>query len=132
MDIKKFAEEFIKAEDEAFQNGNFEPLSKLEDPEMVYHLMEFDRELVGHEAHKQFIIAGRQAASEIHQEWKYLTGEGNLFALSYKSRSKWKGNLPGFPPLAGKETTAYTLFLFRLKNGKIVEAWENGISSGFD
>jgi len=132
MDIKEFAEEFIKAEDEAFQNGNFEPLSKLEDPNMVHHYMELDQELVGHEAHKQFIIAVRQAVADLHQEWKYLTGEGNLFALSYKSRTKWKGDLPGFPPLAGKETTTYTLFLFRLKNGKIVEAWENGVLNGFN
>jgi predicted ester cyclase len=131
MNIKEFAEKFIKAEYEAWQKGNFDKLEKIEDTNMVHHYMEFDQELVGHEAHKQFIIAARQAASSIHQEWKYLTGEGNLFALSYKSRSEWKGNLPGFPPLAGKETTAYTLFLFRLNDGKIVKGWENGIVTGF-
>ena len=131
MDIKEFAQKFIEAENDAFQNGNFDKLEKLESPDMVHHYMEFDQELVGHEAHKQFIVAVRQAASDVQQEWKYLTGEGNLFALSYKSRSKWKENLPGFPPIVGKETTAYTLFLFRLKNEKIVEAWENGVVTGF-
>lgn len=68
MDIKEFAQKFIEAENDAFQNGNFDKLEKLESPDMVHHYMEFDQELVGHEAHKQFIVAVRQAASDVQQE----------------------------------------------------------------
>ena len=130
MNVKDFAEKFIKAEKEAWQNGNFDALEKLEDPNVKYHLMELGQNTEGWEAHKQFITTARQNLIEIKQEWKYLVGEGNLFALTYKSHAKMKGNLPGLPPLAGKETDAYTLFLFHLKNGKIIEAWENGTYTG--
>jgi len=67
MNIKKFAEKFIKAEDEAFQKGNFEPLKALEDPNVVYHMSTFG-DMVGHEAHKQQIMSSHQLASEIIQE----------------------------------------------------------------
>jgi hypothetical protein len=38
MDIKEFAEKFTKAEDDAFQQGDFTALSKLEDPNVIYHM----------------------------------------------------------------------------------------------
>jgi predicted ester cyclase len=131
MSIKDFAEKFIKAEDEAWQKGNFNALEALEDPNVVYHMVEFG-DLMGFEAHKQNILTSRQAGSGLRQEWKYLTGEGNLFALSYKSRFMFTGEVPGMPPPTGKEVTSDSLFLFRLKNGKIVEAWRNGSITGLD
>jgi predicted ester cyclase len=129
MDIKAFAEKFIKAEDEAFQKGGT-ALAKLEDPNVVYHMSSFG-DLVGHEAHKQNIINSHQLASDIKQEWKYLTGECNLFALSYQARYTSKGNIPGWPP-AGKEASRDALFLFRLLHGRIVEVWNNGSWKGID
>jgi hypothetical protein len=35
------------------------------------------------------------------------------------------------PPI-GKEATRESLFLFRLKHGKIVEGWNNGSFKGMD
>jgi predicted ester cyclase len=130
MNIKDFAEKFIKAEDEAFQKGNFDQLKALEDTNVVYHMSTFG-DLVGHEAHKQQIMMSPQGFSEIKQEWKYLTGEGNLFALSYKARYISKGNVPGMPP-AGQEASRDALFLFRLKHNKVVEVWNNGSWKGID
>jgi predicted ester cyclase len=123
MDIKEFAGKFIKAENEAWEKGNFKPLEALEDPNVVYHLMALGQETAGFEAHKQYITTARKALSNLRQEWKYLTGEGNLFALFYKSRGVFTGEMPGFPPPTGKEVTTDGLFLFRLKKGKLVEAW---------
>ena len=130
MDIREFAEKFIKAEDEAFQNGNFGLLAELEDPNVVYHMSTFG-DLVGHEGHNQNIMSSLHLASDIIQEWKYLTGDGNLFALSYKARYISKGNIPGMPP-AGKEAYRDALFLFRVKHGKVVEVWNNGSWKGID
>ena len=130
MNIKAFAEKFIKAENEAFQKGNFEPLKALEDPSVVYHMSSFG-DMVGHEAHKQQIMSSHQLASDIKQEWKYLTGEGNLCALAYKARYISTGKLPGWPP-AGKEATNSSLFLVRAKRGKVVEVWSNGHITGID
>ena len=130
MDIKEFAEKYIKAEEDAFQKGDFTALEELEDPNVVYHMSSFG-DLVGHEGHKQNIMSSHQLASDIKQEWKYLTGEGNLFALSYKARYISKGNIPGMPP-EGKEAYRDALFLLRLEHGKVVEVWNNGSWKGVD
>ena len=129
MNIKAFAEKFIKAEEDAFQKGDFTALAKLEDPNVVYHMSYFG-DLIGHEGHKQNIIAGRQIA-DIKQQWQYLTGEGNLFALSLIEHVIFKGDTPGMPP-AGKEASNDCLFLLRLKHGKIIEVWSYGIWKGID
>jgi predicted ester cyclase len=129
MNIKDFAEKFIKAEEDAFQKGDFTALAKLEDPNVVYHMSYFG-DLIGHEGHKQNIMAGRQNA-DIKQQWQYLTDECNLFALSLKELLVFKGNTPGMPP-AGKEASNDCLFLLRLKHGRIVEVWSYGIWKGLD
>lgn len=129
MDIKEFAEKFIKAEDEAFQNGNFDALEALEDPNAVYHSAATP-DLMGWEAHKQYILRARQAFSDYRQEYKYLTGEGNLFVLSYKMSGMFTGEIPGFPPPTGKEVTADGLFVFRVENDKIIEVWAKSIITG--
>jgi len=125
MSIKDFAEKFIKAEEKAFQHGNFDALKKLEDPNVIYHVPPLP-DMVGHEAHKQDIMGTRQAVSGLKQEWKYLTGEGNLFALSYKSSGRITGEKPGFPMPIGKDISTSYLFVLRVKKGKLVEAWANG------
>lgn len=121
---KDFAKKFIKAQEQAWQTGNCDALEKLEDPDIVGHTPQL-QDTVGWEVHKQFIMVNRQAVSNLQQEWKYLTGEGNLFALSYKASGISSGKIPGLPP-AGKEIKSDYLFLYRLKNGKVVETWSNG------
>src|SRR4030042_5597205 len=123
MNIKDFAEKFIKAEDEAFLTGNFDALQKLEDPKIIFHFFAIDQELSGWEAHKQYIIGMKQAASGVRPNWQYLTGEGNLFSLLLKTSGvKFTGQVPGWPPPTGKEITVSSLWILRLNKGKIVEA----------
>jgi len=45
MSIKDFAEKFIKAEEEAFHEGNFDALKKLEDPNVIYHELGLGQEV---------------------------------------------------------------------------------------
>jgi predicted ester cyclase len=131
MSIKDFAEKFIKAEYEAFHEGNFNALEKLEDPRIVFHFFALNQELAGFEAHKQYILGLRQCAPGVRVEWKYITGEGNLFSALFKtSGAKFTGTVPGFPQPTGKEIVASSLFVFRLNKGKIVEAWSNGTITG--
>ncbi len=125
MDIKEFADKFIRAEDDAFQRGDFTALSKLEDPNVIYH-MGLLGDLVGHEAHKQDILGSRQAVSDMKQEWKYLTGEGNLFALAYKVSARITGQKPGFPLPIGKNLNNDYLFVIRVADGMVKEAWAGG------
>ena len=94
--------------------------------------MPSSQDVVGWEGHKQYILTARQAISDLRQEWKYLTGEGNLFALSYESRGIFTGEIPGFLSPTGKEITQDALFVLRLENDRIIEAWVNGSFKGLD
>jgi predicted ester cyclase len=131
MNIKDFAEKYIKAQNEAWLKGNVDAFDELEDPNVVYHAQPPNPDRVGGlEGHKQFFIASRKAFSDIRTEWKYLTGEGNLFAVSFQWHCIFTGEFPGLPPPTGKEVTSNAIFLCRLKKGKIIEAWEYGASTG--
>jgi predicted ester cyclase len=131
MDIREFAEKYIKAQTEAWLKGKVDAFNELEDPNVVYHAQPPNPDRVGGlEGHKQFFVAARKAFTDIRTEWKYLTGEGNLFAVSLKFRGIFTGEIPGYPPPTGKEVTSNGIFLCRLNKGKIIEAWEYGASTG--
>jgi len=85
-----------------------------------------DQDQVGWEAHKQYILGMRQAAPEIHQEWKYIAGDGSVFSLSYKSKAKFAVEVPAMSIPAGATAVGDVLFVFRLEGGKIAEAWLQG------
>jgi predicted ester cyclase len=129
VNIKEFAEKFIKAEDAAWQKGDFNALEKLEDPKVIYHIPPMP-DTVGFEAHKQYILGNGQVVANLHQDWAYITGDGNVFALFYKMRGISKGMIPGTQN--GKEITNESIFVFQLKGGKIIEVWTKGSFTGID
>ena len=129
MSIKDFAEKFIKAENEAINKGNVGALEVLYDSKVVYHHFG-GPDLVGWQPVKEATIGLRMAFSNYRQEWKYLTGEGNLFALSFKSSGIFTSELPGYRPPTGKEVKVDALRIFRMQNSKIVEVWANGTVTG--
>ena len=130
MSVEEFAKRFIQAEDKAWQKGEFGELEKLEDPGVIYHVMAMGQDLVGFEEQKQHIASVSQGVSNLKQDWQYITGESNIFALSYKMSCKFTSEIPGFPPPTGKEMTIDSLFVFRLKDDKVAEAWSNGTITG--
>jgi len=129
MDTKAFAGKIIKAYDKAFK-GNTKSLKSLENPDVVYH-MGIRGDIVGPDAHEQDILMSRMMFSDINIDMKYLTGEGNLLALSYKARYISNGKVPGLPPEGG-EINVDGICLFRLKNEKIAEMWMGGQTTGLD
>ncbi len=131
MSVKEFADRFINAEYEAFHEGKFDALEKLETPNVTYHLIGAGQDTVGFEAHKQYIQAIRQMAPGVRINCKYLTGEANMFALQFTTNgARFTVPAAGFPPPTGKEMIVNSLFLFRLNEDKIAEAWSNGTVSG--
>jgi hypothetical protein len=125
MNIKDFAGKYIKAQEEAWQKSNFDALEKLEDPSVIYHIPPMP-DVVGFEAHKQYILGSKQLISGGRNEFKYITGDGNLFALSYKATGRFTGQVPGLPPTTDKNYVTDYLFLLQLKKGKVAEVWTNG------
>jgi len=120
---RSFADKFIEAENKAWSTGSLEDLKALEHTNVVYHLPGND--LVGWKAHEDFILQGRPTVSNLRQTWKYLSGEGNHFALSYDSSALVRGN---GTDLSMEVSNSY-LFVFRLEDGRIAEVWTNGTTT---
>jgi predicted ester cyclase len=127
---KEFAEKFIKAEDEAWLKGNVNALDEVEDVNVVYHFPSFP-DVTGRDAHKQFIAAACKALSDIKIDIKYLIGEGDLVGFLYKDSKRSTGEFFGQPP-TGKTMSANELWLFRLKNDKVIEGWMWGTTTILD
>jgi hypothetical protein len=126
MNIKDFAEKFIKAEDEVWKHGNFAQLEKLEAPNIVIHMSPPFQDIVGWQAHKGYLENSLKSVTDVIQEWKYLTGDGKVFSLNYKSSSKYPNGRQDMGIPAGATTTADFVWVFRVDSGKVVEAWLNG------
>lgn len=126
MSIKDFAERFIHAEDEMWQHSNFSALERIESPDIVLHMPPPFPDIVGRDAHKAYLEASLAAATDIKQKWQYLTGDGNVFALSYESSSRYPNGRPdmGIPP--GATLTGGYLWVLRVDGSKVTEAWLNG------
>ncbi len=126
MSVRDVAESYIKAEDAAFQNGDFAALSRVETAGVAYHMGPPIGDLVGHEAHKQYILAARAHSADIKQEWQYLAGDGTVLALSYKASGRFVADMPGMPPTAGKRFANDYLFVLRLEKDRVAEVWASG------
>jgi ketosteroid isomerase-like protein len=117
---REFAEKYIAAEHAAWSTGNLADLEALEDPAVVYHMPGV--EMKGWKAHADYITQGRPAVSNLKQNWNYLSGEGNHFALAYDSSAILKANETN-PAMSVSNNY---LFVVRLSNGKVAEVWMNG------
>jgi hypothetical protein len=124
--VKELAEKYIQAELLAFQNNDFKQLFELEVPDVVYHISPL-HDLVGHEAHRQYILSVSTGVSGLTQKLQYLSGDVNMFLLSYKATGLITGVKPGFPPSIGKKMEMDYLFAVQTANGKVTEVWANGI-----
>jgi predicted ester cyclase len=122
---KGFAEKLIEATYEAMINGNCDVLGKLEDPQIIYHFPK-GRERIGFESHKQDILNLRPAITDLKLDMKYLTGDGNVFALTLKSSGRYISEIPGMPTPVGKSFSDDYLFVYRLSKNRIAEVWING------
>ena len=110
-ELEQFADRFIAAEDLAWQQGDFAALQAIEDPGIFFH----ELNLKGWEAHKKYIMDGRKQVSALQQKWGYLTGEGDLFALSYVGTGIFNN----------RQFKTEALMLFRRKHGRITDVWLN-------
>jgi len=122
MDIKEIAEKFIEAENEAIQQGKFEALEQIESPDIVIHYPPAP-DFHGFEAHRQYIVTGRASATDLQQEWGYVTGEGNIAVLSLKQKMTLTVDNPVFKIPAGATVNADAFFVLRRENDRIAEIW---------
>lgn len=115
-EIEKFAA-FIEAEIATWERGEFEVLQALEHADVVFQNIN-GTVFRGWEEHKQFIEDTKASfnGARITQEWRYLMGEGNMFAVSYV----WTVHFPEQPlRIAG-------IAVGRVRDGKLAEEWGAG------
>ena len=122
MDIKEIAEKFIEAEHQAFQQGKFEALEQIESPDIVIHMPPAP-DFHGFEAHKQYIMNGRESSTDFQQDWGYVTGDGNVAVLSLIQKMTVTVDNPIFKITAGSTVNADAFFVLRRENDRIAEIW---------
>jgi ketosteroid isomerase-like protein len=115
-----FADRFVAAETKAWSTGDVGDLKNLERDDVVYHLPGAD--LKGWKAHEDFILNGRGTVSDLKQNWKYLSGEGNHVVLAYGSSATVKAT----DKTPAQATSNDYLFVLRLEGEKVAEVWANG------
>ena len=122
MDIKEFAEKWMQADKQAFQEGNFDALEQTESPNILIHyppIADFN----GFEEHKQYIMAAREGTKDLQQEWQYVVGDGNIAVLSLKQQMTLTADNPQFQIPAGSTVNADGLFVLKRENDKFAEIW---------
>ncbi len=123
MSIKDIAGKYMKAEDNAWIQGNVDAFNEVDAPDVVYHLVPGMPDIKGLDAHKQYIAARRQSFTDIRFDWQYLTGEGSLFAIYCSEHMKSIAEIPGMPLPPGKQLTLSTTIIGRVKKDKLAEVW---------
>ena len=119
---KEIAEKFIAAENEAWDNGNVDALDEVEDPNIVLHVVG-QPDIMGRDAHKQFIAFAREAYSNPEHEFFDVIGTGNIAAFRYTERFIFDKEMEGLPPPTGKDAFHEGAMFLHIKNGKIVELY---------
>ena len=117
QDIKQFAMKFIAAEKAAWERGDLKALQELEHPDVIYQNID-GTVFRGWEGHRKDIEDAKASfgGAKITQEWRYLMGEGNMFAVSYI----WTIHFPD-------NTLKITgMAVCRVQNDKLVEEWGAG------
>lgn len=122
MDINEIAEKFIEAEHQAFQQGDFNALEQIESSDIVIHMPPIP-DFKGFDAHKHYIMAGRESTKDFKQDWDYVTGDGNVAVLSLKQKMTLTADNEAFKLPAGSTINADAFFVLRRKDDRITEIW---------
>jgi hypothetical protein len=125
MNIKEFAEKFIKAEEAAIPGRDFNALEQIESPNIVIHQSPVP-DLNGFEAHKQYIQNGLDTSTNVQQDWGYVVGDGNVAVVSLQQKGTLKVENPIYKIPAGSTVNSDAFFVLRRENDKIAEIWIKG------
>jgi hypothetical protein len=85
-----FKERFLKAGADAWYKGNLDALDDVDDPDIIIHQPPIP-DMIGRDAHKQYIAGARQAFSHYRQDWADVIVEGDTMAARYTAHMKHTG-----------------------------------------
>jgi predicted ester cyclase len=122
MNIKDFAEKYIKHWQDALLSGKIQDFKALFDPAFVYHTSGQDINLT---AYMQHIVYLRTNSKILEIDVKPVVSDWNIFVLSFKGRYNFTSDIPGLPPVIGKELAAFDLCVLRIIDSRVIEGWSN-------
>jgi hypothetical protein len=120
MPLKQLAENLVKAENEAWLNGNVDAFDEVETPDVYIHSIPPMPDVIGRDAHKKYVSTQRRAFTNFKLEWKYVMSEGDIFAVFYTEHMTVASEMPGVPAPIGTNITGNVTFICRVKIDKIV------------
>ncbi len=104
---------FIAAEDLMFSSGDGSGLMAVEDDNIIIHMMNWP-DTTGNAAHVAAIKGIRDgAAGPITHKWTEITGTGDTGSVRWTETGT----------VGGQSLTYQGAYFFKVKNGKITEAW---------
>jgi steroid delta-isomerase-like uncharacterized protein len=83
----------------------------------------FGEDVYGPEGYKKFVSATRNAFPDAHFTVEDIFAEGDKMAARWTMTATHQGELRGIPP-TGKKVTVWAISIYRIVEGRIVEAWE--------
>lgn len=111
---------------EAWNTGNLDLLDEVFATSVVYHVPPFP-DLMGLEAHKQFIASARITYPDFNLTIDEIIVQGNTTAMRWIWRGTFAGPSPSIPvPPTGKPGVSLGAHITHWKDGKVVETWHIG------
>jgi len=111
--------------DEVYNKGNLDAVDDTAAANEVLHNSPFP-DLVGREAHKQYVAGLRAAYSGLHMAFGEAIGEGNTTVVRWTLRGTHTGQSPTFPiPPTGKQVTITGCLVTHWVEGRAVEHWNH-------
>lgn len=109
--------------EEAFNKGKYDVIEELVAPTFVNH-DPATGDTKGLEGTRELIEGYRSAFPDLQITIEEQIAEGDLVATRWTAKGTHKGELMGIAP-TGKESTVTGVTIDKIKNGTIVESWNN-------
>jgi len=112
----------------AWNTGDLGQLDEVFAADSVYHAPPFP-DLIGLEAHKQFITDARQAYPDFHLSLDEVIDAGERTAMRWTWQGTFSGPTAAIPvpptgrPATGRRFEVTSVDIFRISNGRIAAHW---------
>jgi steroid delta-isomerase-like uncharacterized protein len=108
---------------EALNQGNLNVLDELFDPAFVEHSS--PDQPTGPDGVKQFVSIVRAGFPDLQVTVSHLIAEGDEVVVRTIWQGTHQGAYAGMPP-TGKQVSRTLIHIFRIRNGKITDEWNEG------
>ena len=115
--------------EEIFNAGNLDAMNELASPDFVLHVAGSSEPIRGLASFRQAHLASRRAFPDQCYVVEDRIAAGDMVATRWKMLARYQGGYSGMPP-TGKPIMAAGMTIYRIIDGKIVEAWINSDELG--